>query len=125
MYVDFLHSSLLPRQGQVTVEDAVSEAFTLCDMVFQGTVLGTCLWNIFFDDVIVDVPTGSQDIELFADDLVVAVHTPQESSNDMVLDTLATVQHRIDLWGKRKQVAFDPGKEHFKILHPGLTKNDQ
>ena len=39
-FLDFLNSFLLPRQGYVTVENAVSQAMILCDMVFQGTVLG-------------------------------------------------------------------------------------
>ena len=36
----FLKSYLLPREGRVRVEGALSEVMVLFDMFFQGTVLG-------------------------------------------------------------------------------------
>ena len=43
----FLRSYLSPRVAQVVVDGEVSKTFTLEDEVFQGTVLGPPLWNIF------------------------------------------------------------------------------
>ena len=50
-FLDFLNNYLLNREGYVRVENAFSEAMELSNMVFQGTVLGPSLWNIFFRDV--------------------------------------------------------------------------
>ena len=47
-FLDFLNSYLLPREGRVRVEGALSDVMLLIDMVFQGTVLGPPLWNSFF-----------------------------------------------------------------------------
>ena len=52
-YLNFLDSYLQPRQGKVIVEGVASDIFAIADTVFQGTVLGPCLWNVFFSDVAV------------------------------------------------------------------------
>ena len=51
LFLDFLSSYLEARLGYVAVEGILSDALTLCDTVFQGTVLGPPLWNVFFHDV--------------------------------------------------------------------------
>ena len=48
--VKLLESWLRRRCGHVLVEGATSEEMVLEDMLFQGTVLGPQLWNIFFAD---------------------------------------------------------------------------
>ena len=45
-YLDFLNAYLLSRQGIVLVEGKHSDPIILTDMVFQGTVLGPCLWKV-------------------------------------------------------------------------------
>ena len=55
-FLDFLNSYLMTREGLVRVEGALSEAMLLSNMVFQGTVLGPSLWNVFFADVAIEVP---------------------------------------------------------------------
>ena len=117
-FLDFLNSFLLPREGRVRVEGALSDVMLLCDMVFQGTVLGPPLWNTFFADVADHVPQGRQQIELFADDLSVSTWTPHDTSPAVLMDELQEVQARTHMWGGRNQVQFDPSKEHFKIVHP-------
>ena len=47
VYLNFLDAYLSPRQGQVVVEGEFSDLFEIADSVFQGTVLGPCLWNTF------------------------------------------------------------------------------
>ena len=124
-FLDFLNSYLLPREGYVTVENAVSEAMCLCDMVFQGTVLGPCLWNAFFGDVAMAVPCSSnQIVNLFADDLTATTSCLLTVSNDILMDELHEMQHRTHEWGQRNQVTFDPAKEHFRILHPRSGDGD-
>ena len=46
-FLDFLNAYLMTREGFVRVEGALSEAMLLTNMVFQGTVLGPALWNVF------------------------------------------------------------------------------
>ena len=119
-FLDFVNSYLLPREGRVRVEGALSDVMLLVDMVFQGTVLGPSLWNGFFGDVAVEIPVGTQQANLFADDLMVMASAPQASSSALLYATLAEVQNRTHDWGARNQMQFDASKEHFKILHPTL-----
>ena len=46
-FLRFLASYLAPRRGQVIVQGARNEEFEIANSVYQGTVLGPCLWNIF------------------------------------------------------------------------------
>ena len=50
-WLAFIESYLAPREAVVAVEGARSEPFIIADMVFQGTVLGPMLWNMFFADI--------------------------------------------------------------------------
>ena len=47
-YLNFLDSYLQPRRAKVVVEGISSQDFEIANTVFQGTVLGPPLWNIFF-----------------------------------------------------------------------------
>ena len=46
--LSFLRDYLAPRRARVAVQGASSDPFGIADEVFQGTVLGPPLWNIFF-----------------------------------------------------------------------------
>jgi len=92
----------------------------LCDTVFQGTVLGPPLWNSFFGDIASEVPTTSQEVNLFADDLTGMTSVAQTTSNDILIKELEGMQQRAHRGGERNQIEFDPSKEYFKILHPSL-----
>ena len=46
--LNFLASYLSPRSGQVCEKEAYSDPYEISNTVFQGTVLGPPLWNIFF-----------------------------------------------------------------------------
>ena len=68
-FLSFLTDYLSTRQAIVLVHGQSSDPIDLSNMVFQGTVLGPCLWNVFFHDV--DSPlhdTDFKDTE-YADDL--------------------------------------------------------
>ena len=51
LMLGFLNDYLAPRVGHVAIDSILSEGFELCNSVFQGTVLGPVLWNVFFQDV--------------------------------------------------------------------------
>ena len=70
-FLKFLSSYLAPRRGQVIVQGARSELFEIANSVFQGTVLGPCLWNTFFADVSVSAKSTGGKEAMFADDLSV------------------------------------------------------
>ena len=46
--VKLIGSWLEPRQASVVIGGTTSKPFLIKDMVFQGTVLGPQLWNLFF-----------------------------------------------------------------------------
>ena len=48
--IGFLASWLADRTSQVVLGGAASLAEVLADSVFQGTVLGPPLWNVYFAD---------------------------------------------------------------------------
>ena len=50
--VQVLSSYLDSRSGFVLVEGCMSDEIVLQDMIFQGTVLGPILWNLFFAGVL-------------------------------------------------------------------------
>ena len=68
-FLNFLDSYLSPRKGKVVVQGAESEPFVLEDSVFQGTVLGPPLWNVFFSDVAIPAKALGGKEAMFADDL--------------------------------------------------------
>ena len=54
-YLRLLSSFLDRRFGEACVEGKKSPQFSLEDEVFQGTVLGPPLWNVFFADIVISM----------------------------------------------------------------------
>ena len=53
--LDLLSSWLSQRQSVVVVEGARSEKASLMNSVFQGTVWGPPLWNVYYEDARVSI----------------------------------------------------------------------
>ena len=122
-FCDFINSYLLPREGRVTIEGAVSDAIVLSDMCFQGTCLGPSLWNCFFRDV-TDLPQEvDAESHLFADDITMTIVRPVSQTNDSIFDVLNILQQHCHRWGVRNQVKFDDAKEHKFVVHPRHGSN--
>ena len=68
-YLNFLDAYLAKRQAQVIVEGIASDPFEISNTVFQGTVLGPPLWNLFFADVVDAAESKGGNASIFADDL--------------------------------------------------------
>ena len=68
-YLGFIDAYLKPRNGQVVVQGAFFSVFEIANSVFQGTVLGPPLWNVFFADVAVPANSTGGRKSKFADDL--------------------------------------------------------
>ena len=58
--VDLFGQYLSPRIANVVVAGECSDLFEISDMVFQGTVLGPLLWNVFFADVAVPATSNNE-----------------------------------------------------------------
>ena len=67
-YLAFLNSYLDTRQAKVVVEGVASDPFGILNTVFQGTILGPPLWNLFFADVVVPAEENGEQAAAFADD---------------------------------------------------------
>ena len=118
MFLDFLNSYLEPRVGRVAIEDVLSDVMTLCDSIFQGTVLGPALWNTFFHDVVGPASFAGEEVALFADDLTSFKAFPIDKPNNEIEEEMRATRSEVHRWGERNRVTFDSGKEHINILHP-------
>ena len=118
VYLRFLNAFLEPRVGRVAVGGVLSELIVLDDMVFQGTVLGPVLWNIFFMDVVHAVTWQDAEPASFADDLPAHKTYGTVVDNAVAIEDLKKTQAKVHAWGRRNRVSFDAGKEHILILHP-------
>jgi len=88
----------------------------MSDMIFQGTVLGPPLWNIFFQDASIPIRQSSCEVIVYADDLNALRVFPASTSDAAVLGRLRSCQTKLHAWGSANQVSFDPSKESFHIL---------
>jgi len=123
-YLNFLDSYLQPRRAAVVVEGTASDEFEIADTVFQGTVLGPPLWNIFFSDVTQPASSVGGDPSLFADDLTVFQKFAKTESNEQIHRHMHLCRTRVHKWGRVNRVAFDPSKEHVVVIHPTLGEGD-
>ena len=124
MWCKFLNDYLAPRRAEVIVGGCSSSQYTLSNQVFQGTVLGPPLWNVFFVDVRQAIESNGCSEAKFADDLLAQKHYAAEIENDIVLEDLRICQEAAHSWGERNRVTFDGSKEHFVILHGRNTYGD-
>ena len=124
----FLKSWLDDRLSQVVLGGSASLLEALTDSVFQGTVLGPPLWNVFFADSRRPLHNKGFTETTFADDLNAwkgfRLRRDVEAPHQPALDELAEVQKELYLWGAANQVRFDPGKESFHVLHRRLHLGD-
>ena len=111
-----LGSWLLARSAEVVLESTQSEAWTLSNMLFQGTVLGPPLWNIFFKDARDAVRESGFSEVVFADDLNCWKAYANKTKHEDIQKELNQCQQNLHAWGAGNAVAFDPGKESFHIL---------
>ena len=69
MLLNVLESWLQETCAEVVVNGCRSEKLCLQNMVFQGTVLGPMLWNVFYEDSSLAIRSQSLEEIMFADDL--------------------------------------------------------
>ena len=118
IFLNFLDSYLAPRQGKVVVQGESSDIFEIQDSVFQGSVLGPPLWNVFFADVANPASAEGGQEAMFADDLNVFKKFHRHTPLAEIMTDLTKCRDRVHKWGTANRVSFDPAKEHMVVIHP-------
>ena len=114
--VAVLASWLQERCAQIVVGGTLSKPMTLKNMVFQGTVTGPTLWNLFFEDARQAINECFYKEVVFADDLNAYRIYPSATHNSAIKMSLNNVQCELHKWGDANQVAFDAAKESQHVL---------
>ena len=114
--VAVLASWLRQRQATVVVGGTMSKVMALRDMVYQGTVTGPDLWNLFFEDSRSAINECFYNECVYADDLNAYRIFPGSMDNAAIEENLEVCQHELHQWGAANQVAFDASKESRHIL---------
>ena len=119
-FADFLN----PRDAVVLVDGCASDPFVLSNIVFQCTVLGPFLWNIFCKDISATVVSHVSTVdahvnaeEKFADDLTITKTNDKNTNHDIIKKDTQEIQTSTHGWGKTSRVAFDASKAEFDIFH--------
>ncbi len=126
----FLKSWLEERVSMVVLGGQHSAAEPLANSVFQGTVLGPPLWNVYYADSSAPLRKCGCTETTFADDLncwkafrkvprPAGMQGPLPTHGPMLAE-LRGAQRELHLWGDANRVLFDPSKETFHILHRTL-----
>ncbi len=120
--VAFLASWLEDRVSRVVLGGVHSPDEPLTNSVFQGTVLGSPLWNLFYSDARRAVTTRGFIDTVFADDFNCwkRFSVPPDKVEDTqaaAQQELHSAQRELHLWGQANRVLFDPSKESFHLLH--------
>ena len=108
--LNVIQSWLSDRTARVAVGGKLSKDMNIHNMVYQGTVLGPPLWNIFYADAAVAVNLlGFLEI-IFADDLNCfkdfGIHAP----NLKLHAEIRRCQGKLHKFGKANHVSFDLAK---------------
>ena len=112
-----LESWLDTRTAEVIVDGCASDPMVLDNSVFQGTVWGPPLWNVFYEDSRVPIQSQHFIETVFADDLNCFRSFPASCSDALIFECMRCCQESLHEWGCANQVLFDPSKESFHILH--------
>ena len=114
--IKVLSSWLRQRVARVVVGGTSSNEVAITDMVFQGTVLGPTLWNLFFEDARVAINSCLFEEIVYADDLNAYRFFSSSTETASIQNCTKSCQDELHTWGRANQVVFDPAKESQHIL---------
>jgi hypothetical protein len=114
--ITVIKSWLRQRTANIVVGGEYSEGMKLLNMVFQGTVLGPMLWNMFFEDARRAIKELFFTEAVYADDLNAYREFSSQVSDETVKGSIDICQKELHTWGKANQVEFDPAKESKHVL---------
>ena len=120
-----IQSWLYERNARVAVGGKFSRDMKIKNMVYQGTVLGPPLWNIYYADAALAVNLHGFLEIIFADDLNSFKDFGVQTPNSELQAEMDQCQQELHKWGNANQVSFDPAKEskHILALHGGEGAN--
>jgi hypothetical protein len=114
--LEVLKSWLRQRSAQVVVGGSQSDRFDMSNMVYQGTVLGPILWNVFYEDARKAIGERWFTEVVYADDLNAYREYSGTTENGSIMEVMGHCQEDLHSWGRANQVEFDPAKESMHIL---------
>ncbi len=114
--VAFLESWLEDRVSCVIVSGAKSADEILANSVYQGTVLGSPLWNVFYADARFAVRELGFIETVFADDFNCWTVLGRDVTEVEAMAKLSECQGNLHRWGEANRVVFDPAKEEFVVI---------
>ena len=114
--VNLFASWLRPRSAHVVVGGARSDAMELTNMVYQGTVWGPTLWNLFYEDARLAIELVEFTAMVYADDLNAYKSFKLKAPSEEVLAECQANQRHLHKRGGANEVAFDPGKGSMHIV---------
>ena len=85
-------------------------------MVYQGTVLGPCLWHCLYSDVAGAVHNSNHEEIVFADDLNAMKEYDNSTPNDAVMENSTQCKSKAHQGGKANTVAIDASKESMHVI---------
>ena len=114
--VRLFDSWLRPRTAHVSVDGADSGQLAMSNQVYQGTVLGPSLWNIYFAPIGRRIQANCFQYSLYADDLISFLSIPNEVDTEDATIIMENVQSSIHKWGAEQQISLDESKESMHII---------
>ena len=106
-----LASWLDGRKANVCINGTESTTFSMDNMVYQGTVLGPLLWNLFFADTQYLVSSRHFDSIVYAADLNVYKSFANDTSNESIFTELNNMQSHLHSWDSANFISIDGIKE--------------
>ena len=79
-------------------------------MVYQGTGLGSQLWNLIFEDASNAIQKYMFEDSVYAYGLNAHKELPGTKANEQLLKCIGDVQKDLYAWGDANQVGFEPAK---------------
>ena len=93
-------------------------------MVFQGTVLGPDLWNVFFVDAKEPIRKADFKEIMFADDLNAFKIVPRTMRTSTAYKRVDVCQSNLHRWEAANQTSFDASKECRSVISRFKEKAD-
>ena len=107
---------LAERKAIVVCGGQHGDHIQLKNMIYQGTVWGPWLWNMFYEDARLALRAHNFVEVVFADDLNAFRASPMKTPNTQLMDANKACQAELHAWGRASQVEFDPKKESTHVV---------
>ena len=107
---------LAERKALVVCGGKQGNPIQLKNMIYQGTVWGPWLWNLFYEDARLAILVHDFLEVVFADDLNAFRAFPMATANAHLQEATRACQAELHCWGRANQVEFDPKKESTHVV---------